>query len=486
MIRSLGAARYGVWMLLLEVTGYYACFDPGVRAAVTYYTARFHSEDRQRDLDRSVSTAVWSLAALGGLLSLTGFLVARIFPLVFDLSNIDPVEAKRAIAIMAVAIGVSLPSDAISSALNGSKRLDVANAIDMIGLACTTAAMLVSVLTGGGLVILAMIQLATKCLVLLARYSALRYLVPDLSLSPRHWRTGSLRELVGFGVPSLLINLGLLASSRTDLIVVGMFAGVRMVPWYGIPCALVEYASSGVRSISSAFCAHLTYLHGQPEGAIELYLKGARITATVVFLLTAYIAAFGKAFLRIWQGPAWVTGAPLMRADIVLLILALAFLPRLLQSMSVQFLYATNRLRFLAWVQAFEAALKIALSFALVGRWSLAGVAFANVIPIVLSQGIAIPAWLLRNFPLPTERYFVETIGRPLAAGAAAYIAGALLISWNDPASWGGFVGEAALALVAGIAAAAVFAVKPGEVRTAWRQIRQPEGPPALADGQAV
>jgi O-antigen/teichoic acid export membrane protein len=475
MIHSLGAARYGVWMLILEVTGYYAYFDLGVRAALTYYTALHLAEGKQRDFDETASTAIWSLSAIGIALSLTGFLLAGLFPLAFDLSGIDPAEAWRAIVIMAVAIGVSLPGDAMSSILNGARRLDVANAIDMIGVTAATLSMLVCVLSGKGLIALALIQLAAKGLVLVGKYFAIRGLLPALSLSPGFWRPDALRHLARFGVPSLLINLGLLASSRTDLIVVGMFAGVRMVPLYGIPRALMEYATSGVRSITSAFCAPLTHLHaapregdreGAPHGAIELFLQGSRISAIVVFLLTAYIAAFGPAFLRIWQGAAFVSGPWQMRADVVLLILVLAFLPRLLQSMSTQFLYAINRLHFLVRMQALEAGVKIALSFALAPNWGLAGVAIANLIPIFLFQGIAVTVWLFRSFPLPPRRYIVEAIGQPLAVGAVAWLVSFSLVRWRDPANWFTFIAEAALASAAGIAAAGAFALSRAELRT--------------------
>jgi O-antigen/teichoic acid export membrane protein len=476
MIMNLGVSRYGEWMLVLEVTGYYAYLDVGIRAATTYFTARCLAEGRQRDLDEAASTAVWSLAAIALLLSLTGFLLARLFPLVFDVSRLNLVEVGRAIVIMSIAIGVSLPADAMGSILNGSKRLDVSNMIDLTGLTGASIAMLVAVLSRRGLVTLALIMLTTKCLILAAKYAAVRRLLPALALSPRFWRRNSLRQLARFGVPSLLLNLGFLASTRTDLIVVGIFAGVRMVPRFGIPRGMLDYATTGVRSITEAFCAPLTHLHAQPrirswDGPVELFLKGARISGIVVFLLTAYMAVFGKSFLRIWQGPEFISGYPSRRADIVLLILVLAYLPRLLQSMSTQFFFATNRLNFLAWIQAMEAVMKIALSLALAPRWSLAGVAFANLIPIFIFQGLVIPFWLFKTFPLPPRRYFVQAIGRPLSAGVVAFIVSALLTQWVDPANWFTFLSEAGVALVAGVIAAFVFALDRGEVRGAWERI---------------
>ena len=118
-----------------------------------------------------------------------------------------------------------------------------------------------------------------------------------------------------------------------------------------------------------------------------------------------------------------------------------------------------------------EAVVKIALSLALAPHWSLAGVAFANLIPIFIFQGLVIPFWLFKNFPLPPRRYFVQAIGRPLSAGVVAFIVSALLTQWVDPANWFTFLSEAGVALVAGVIAALVFALDRGEVRGAWERI---------------
>ena len=41
MVRKLGVARYGLWMLISEVTGYYSYVGLGIRAGVVYYAASY-------------------------------------------------------------------------------------------------------------------------------------------------------------------------------------------------------------------------------------------------------------------------------------------------------------------------------------------------------------------------------------------------------------------------------------------------------------
>lgn len=468
MLHHLGPARYGVWMLIAELTVYYTYLDLGIRSAVVYYAANHLAQSKTAELNYTVSTAFWSVTGIGCVLSLVGFAVARIFPAAFHLTGTAAIEASRTVVIVTLAAGINHPSEAISATLNGCRRQDVINVIDIAMLVATSIASLVCLVEGGGLLALSLIQLCAKLLELACVYAALRRILPGISLAPRLWTRPCLRQLTGFGLQSMFINLCSLASSRADLLVVGLFAGVKMVPFYGIPRKLMEYAISGINSLTSPFCAHLTHLYAahRREETTALFLRGARISGTAAFLLTAYIAAFGRSFLRLWQGPAFVSGPLRDRADIVLIILAAAFLPRLLHSMSIQFLYATRRLSFMVGLHCLEAILRIGLSIAMVTRWGLAGVAVANLVPIFLLQGLAVPVYLCRTFSFPPRKYFAAAIARPFAVGLSAYLSSIILTASVHQANWPIFLAEAVLATALGALFAAVIASDARERQT--------------------
>jgi O-antigen/teichoic acid export membrane protein len=255
-------------------------------------------------------------------------------------------------------------------------------------------------------------------------------------------------------------------SGRMDLVIVGMFVGVPMVVYYAIPRSILEYTYLAIRSLTGAFTAPLTHLHAghDKQETIKLYLKGARLCGLCSFLMTAYIAAFGKSFLVVWQGTAFITGS---RSDLVLTILVAAFLPRMLQSISMEFFYATRRLGFLLGIHGLEAGLKVGLCFLLARPYGLIGIAIANLIPSLLFQGLAIPLFLFRDFSFPPREYFREALLRPLAVGACAYLAGMGLVAWHAPWTWPFFLAEALLASVVGAAAAAWIGLQREELRRA-------------------
>ena len=54
VLSHLGDARYGVWMLVMSVTGYYGLLDLGFRSGLTQYLTRYLAVG---DIDRMNSTA---------------------------------------------------------------------------------------------------------------------------------------------------------------------------------------------------------------------------------------------------------------------------------------------------------------------------------------------------------------------------------------------------------------------------------------------
>jgi O-antigen/teichoic acid export membrane protein len=466
LFHRLGAARYGVWMLISDVTGYYSYVGLGLRAGVTYFAGLYIAQEKPIEASEIVSTSTWSLTAAGILLACLGFPLARLFPKIFSTTGLDLQEITHAIEVLAVAIAISLPMEVLNSALTAAKRLDAVNGIEISRVIASSVATLIAVLFGYGLVTLALIQLSARVLIVPVIYLTVRKLLPELSFSLRHWKANRLKQLGRFGGPSLLIGLGWLAASRTDLVVVGATLGVSMVTYYAIPRSLMDYADSGIRAVAWSFTSHFTHLHAREEShqTLQLYVRGARLTALIVCILSGLIGVFGKSFLVVWQGRAFASsGLWWNQSATVLSILTIAFLPRLMNNMASQLSYSTNRLDFFMWIGLIGGSLKILLSLWFVKPYGLAGVAFSNLIPMFLFEGASVLAYLFREFAIPRSLYVREAIVKPLIPGAAVLAVGALLVHMRPPDSWMLLLAEALTAGAVGLVTAVAIGTTPAE-----------------------
>src|SRR5271170_2476741 len=76
VVGHLGNVGYGVWTLILSLTGYLGLLDLGVRGAVTRYVAKFHTETDHGKASNLASSAMVIFATAGLAAILVSFLLA--------------------------------------------------------------------------------------------------------------------------------------------------------------------------------------------------------------------------------------------------------------------------------------------------------------------------------------------------------------------------------------------------------------------------
>src|SRR5262249_30560539 len=78
VVRHLGNTGYGVWTLILALTGYLGLLDLGIRGAVTRYIARFYT---QKDHEKAcnVASSAMAIFASAGLLAISASVFLSVF-----------------------------------------------------------------------------------------------------------------------------------------------------------------------------------------------------------------------------------------------------------------------------------------------------------------------------------------------------------------------------------------------------------------------
>ena len=83
VLRELGPARYGVWILTSSIIGYYGLLDIGFRGGVTQFLTRYIAVGDYPKASECISSAVAVLASLGclmfGLSIGAGYLAPHVF-----------------------------------------------------------------------------------------------------------------------------------------------------------------------------------------------------------------------------------------------------------------------------------------------------------------------------------------------------------------------------------------------------------------------
>jgi O-antigen/teichoic acid export membrane protein len=430
VVHYLGPSQYGVWTLLVTLTAYLSLLDLGVRSAVTRYVARCHSQADHATAIRIVSTALVLFAGMAGVALLASVALGLTAPWVFNI----PVEYRESTVIVTtlagVSTGVALVSGVFGGVIVGVQRFDLICALD-VGTALLRASLVLGVIvTGGGLVELAGIQLVSWIAGgILTAWVSLR-IYPQLRLRPE-WSWPHLRLIFSYGGYAFAAQLSTAVIDQSGVIVIGAFLPMAAVTVFAIASGLVDYVralAGGIRTTLPPLASALE-ARGQGQELKDLMLSGARYCTMLVLPIATVFALRGSSFIGLWMGAEY--GAP---SGEVLAILALRLVFLGATGAVANVMLGAGRQRTVAGMFAAEAVVTVAAIMLLVRPFGVAGVAWGITAPGVAAGVLLWPWYASRSFGVGVRQYVISIWVLPVTA-VSPFIAATWLVErlWPAP-----------------------------------------------------
>src|SRR2546428_94861 len=321
IVHSLGDGAYGAWVLLSSLVGYLGLLDLGTRGAVTRYVATYHAAHRHEDAGRIASTALILFGGLGLLAIGASVLLALLVNHAFRVPDELADAARIAVVLGGVNVAVSLVSGVFGGIVVRMQRFDTLNAVNIV-LALAQAVAIVLVLhAGGGLVGLALVQLAVSVLRGGASAWLSHRVYPELAVRASSWSRLHLREIFSFGISSAPLHAAGSVINYADALVIGALLPVETITFFAIASTMTDHVRAVIAGISQTLTPMVGALEEQRRGAevAEVCLQGARFATLAVLPIVLTLELRGASFIGIWMGPAYAGPA-----GAVLTVLALA------------------------------------------------------------------------------------------------------------------------------------------------------------------
>lgn len=466
LVHSLGDTMYGLWVLLLAVTGYMGLLDAGLKVSVVKYVSRYNALSDTAAISRVVSTVLLLHVTIGAVIVGIAVAIAPLLPRVFSIPPETVAIAEIVLVITAVNLAISLAASVFSGVLAGLQRYDYAN---MIGVGVTlarSALVVLAVSQGGGIVALGLVhtisQIAAALLVMRVAFRTLPGLEIRLSLANRQ----TAKTLYGFGSFVLLNNLAMFFLFNSGEIVIGVFLSAAAVTYYAIAGSLLQYLSQLVGVMTQVLHPYASEqdARGDSGGLQRTVIVGTKACLMIALPATATIMLVGKPFISAWMGPTYAAAAaPLLVA------LGVGRLFWLSQSSAGNVLLGAGRHKLLTVANLVTGAAGLALGAALIRPMGLFGLALGMAIPMVVVQGIVLPRLTIRTFSIPAGALLKEGYLQPLLATVPYAAALSALMLLARPSS----VLEIALAIAASapalLAGAYFICLSAAQRRTVWR-----------------
>jgi len=452
IVHSLGTTGYGLWTLVLSLTGYFGLLDLGIRSSVGRFVARYVALADDDKTCRIVTTA-FAILSFGGILALlaTGLVVE----FGFGHFHVEPqfqASGKTALLITGMTMAFALPFGVFSSVLVALERYDIVTGVTITGELLRAALIVIFLKTGGGLVAVALIAFFIS----FSEYAAMALVAKRLYAPLRIRRDlldrATFRELFGFGIYRFIWIVANQLIFYSDSVVIGIFLSAGKITYFAIAGSLINYGRNVVSLVTDTFYPAATRMDAKQDldGLRELLILGTRIALVVSLPLCLGFVFLGKQFITLWMGKEYAS------SWIFLSVLTIPQFTAMPQYVSAMILAGMARHKVLARLVLVEGLVNLILSIILIRKMGLVGVAWGTVIPDVICTAVIIPWYTLGVLNMSVREYVTRAFVRPVLTVLPAL--GLCYCFWTlvQRITWAIFGGEV-LAICSSVALAGYF-----------------------------
>jgi O-antigen/teichoic acid export membrane protein len=444
VVHHLGDSSYGIWALVLQLTGYMGIVDVGLRSALVRFVSRFQAQGDHKALNRLLNTTITLYSLLVPVCFLVAGIVAR-FALPY--MHIPPgmfQVAQITVFISAGCVACDFVFATSHASLAGLARWDLINSVWIPNLLLRTGLIVLFLELGFGLLTLALIQFSVTLIGYSVELFLLQRLLPRFKFEWQAPEMVHMRPIMEHGWYSFLLGLANKVNYQVDTIVIAFFLPIGEVTFYIIGLRLIEYLRDILNSTTMIVAPIVSSFEavGETHRVNLALIRSTKYSLFVGFLGVGAFLELGTDFIRLWMGPRFA-GA----SGTVLIILAIGILASCTQFASSQVLFGLSKHRLnVNWTIA-ESILNLSLSVALVRRYGILGVAAGTAIANIIIRGWLYPRSFLRILEVPWKAYLRLGVIPAMPPGLS-FLVGALLCKSLFPIQ---NYGDLVLAIISGL-----------------------------------
>ena len=456
LVRRLGVAQYGVWVLIFSTMDYLRLLDFGLRAAVINRCARQQAQQDWEGVNQTISTAVAYFLSMSALCCVLAVLARDPAMRLFKIAPELQADARLLMVIIAASISARLIFSPITAALEAFQRFDLINRAYIGNLTVRAIGSLALLLSGYGLVPLGWLVLSVAIAEDVWNFLSLRRVFPQLRITPQLLHRRTFRDMIDYGKHSSVMTVANMAELQAPSTILGAMRGPAEVAFFALPWRLLMYTTEAfakVGQITASVSAELDAVR-DARGVWNMAVATNRLCLTVFMPVAIFLCVFATPLLTVWVSPA--VGA---HSGAVLPVLVIPFLFAIAgQFNSGSVLMGQARHQVYAWSIVAEVLLMLAALFVVAPRYGAFGVGCVVSIAITGVRGAFLAVVMCRVNGFGLGEYLRAIYGRPLLT-AAPVMALAIMLRFTvlPGQSWVELI--TAATLIAGLYLSAAFFV---------------------------
>lgn len=409
MIRMLGDAEYGLYLLIGAFIGYMTVLDLGLNNTIVRYVSKYRSENDKKGEEQFLATVMLIYTAIAFLIVVIGILVYANLTLIFSRSlTVEELhKAKIMFLILILNLAISLPGGAFGAICNGYEHFVIPRSVN-IARYIVRSAMLVGILwLGGRAISIVVLDTLMNIFSVIVNAYYVKHRI-KVKISFQNIDVSLIKRIFGYSVWIFVFAIVSQFQWRTGQVVLGILSGTKFVAIYGVGVMLGTYYGGFSTAVSGLFLPRATQMIADFSTAEELtsmMIKIGRISLLVLLYILGAFILLGKDFIHLWVGDGF------HESWLVALLIMIGYTTPLVQSFSNAILEARAMLAFKALLYLGMTVIGTLFGAMLVKDYGVAGMVVGSIFAWLISQ-IIMNVYLSKVLQLNMLRFFKELLNR--------------------------------------------------------------------------
>ena len=465
IVHSLGEKLYGIWGLIISITGYFSILNFGVYHAVIKYISQFKVKDDYENMS-NVASACFSLFAIVGL-----SICALSIPLAINFSRLFKVTAGyKSVSIIVflalLQLAAEFPFRVFRAILSGLQRYDITNSAFIISAIVRAVLMFVFLKMGFSLLALVSISLILTSITYGVLYFYIRFKSPDLHIRLGIPPRNTIKLLFNYSTYSFVIFICSQIVNNSSVIIIALLLSAEAVTYFVVASRFILYLQSLIQSGIEVLTPAVSEFDakGADEHIRNTFFYSTKLILFITLPAVLFTCFLGGPFFTLWLGEKFIISSYVL----IILVASYAFIFSLSGANAI--LYGIGRLRIITYLAIIDAITCLSLSIVLAKPLGVIGVALGISIPLILFEVIARGIYMFYILKIPVLEFFRRSLMLPLAS--SIILAGPLMLlrRYFYPHNWGSFFAEVAVCSLIYLVAVAVLGLRDNETKMVFRK----------------
>ncbi len=423
-VERLGAEAYGIVPWLTSLFVLFTIIPTAVQASVGRFVTAAMRGRNPAEATQHYGAGSLVLAVLGVLsLAVTAFLW-WLAPAFYPFSGENLIQARLLTLLFGGAVSLEIIRGAFAIGYFAHERFDWEYGT-MMGAGLLRLAIIIGLSEifapalrwiGYGMLIAAAARLA-------AGIVHQRLLAPELSFSPKWFRSSTMRPITVFATEYMLAGVGLIILNQADILVAGWLLGSAMVTIYYCGARWLFLLRAIVSAMTTVLTPRVTALQAEenPSEIARLLQRTNIVIMPFAWLIAGLLFALAEPLIIVWVGPGQRTAATILQ------FLAFPLAITVCAYGGIAVLTGLGKIRESSLSALYIGLINPVLSvmFVVSLGWGLLGIAAASAICLVARNGLYLPLLFKRHAGLEMRHYF-----RLLSISALAAVPSTALAWW--------------------------------------------------------